>query len=298
MKIFFRKSLITTCISLLFCFTMTSCSKKTPNTATNCNSSKISVAVSIVPEETFVKAVGKDLVDVTTLIPSGQSPETFQPTPDLLEKFSKSQLYFSIGVPTEQTSILPKAKDLNPNVKIIGLDKQVRNVYPDLDISNGMRDPHIWLSPKRVKLMITSIKDELCKLDSSNKDFYEKNAKEYIDSLDKIDKEIASSLKNCKNKSVIVYHPAFGYFCDDYNIKMISLEKEGKESTIKNLQDTIKYAQKNNIKIVFHQAEVDSKQAKTFADEIDGNTKLIEPLSPNYMENLQIISDTFKESFN
>lgn len=274
---------------------LSGCSKNAANSNAE-KDNKIPISVSIVPQETFVKAVGKDLVDVVTMIPSGQSPENFQPTPGLLEKFSKSKLYFSIGVPTEKTSIIPKASDLNPNIKIINLEKVVQSHYPDREFSPGMRDPHIWLSPKRVKVMIDSIKTELCKIDPPHKNFYEKNAKEYINSLNEIDKDINSSLTNLKNKSIIVYHPAFGYFCDDYGLEMMPLEKDGKESTAKDLQKSINYAKEKHIKIIFYQAEIDSKQAKTFADEINGKAELVEPLSADYIKNLKIMCDTFKKA--
>ncbi|WMJ79631.1 zinc ABC transporter substrate-binding protein [Clostridium sp. MB40-C1] len=280
---------------IVSCNILIGCSKNATTSNVEKNN-KIPISVSIVPQETFVKAVGKNLVDVVTMIPSGQSPENFQPTPDLLEKFSKSKLYFSIGVPTEKTSIIPKASDLNPNIKIINLEKVVQSHYPDREFSPGMRDPHIWLSPKRVKVMIDSIKDELCKIDPPNKSFYEKNAKDYINNLNKIDKDIHSSLSHLKNKAIIVYHPAFGYFCDDYGLEMIPLEKDGKESTVQDLQQSITYAKEKHIKVIFYQAEVDSKQSKTFADEIGGRSELVEPLSADYIKNLQTMCDTFKKA--
>lgn len=283
-------TLITTCLILV------SCSKeKTTYTEV---SGKLAVAVSIVPQETFVKAVAGDLVEVVTMIPSGQSPENFQPTPDLLEKFSKSKIYFSIGVPTESSSIIPKAKDLNSSLKIINLDNEVAKVYPDREFAPGKRDPHIWLSPKRTKVMINIIKEELSKIDPKNKSIYEKNANEYMKKLDKVDNDIKLSLTNLKNKSIIVYHPAFGYFCDDYGLNMIALEEEGKESSPQDLQKIIDMAKEKEIKTIFYQAEIDSKQSKTFADEIGGKTELIAPLSPDYIKNLEKIANVFKQVLN
>lgn len=283
-------TLITTCLILV------SCSKeKTTYTEV---SGKLPVAVSIVPQETFVKAVAGDLVEVVTMIPSGQSPENFQPTPDLLEKFSKSKIYFSIGVPTESSSILPKAKDLNSSLKIINLDNEVAKVYPDREFAPGKRDPHIWLSPKRTKVMINIIKEELSKIDPKNKSIYEKNANEYMKKLDKVDNDIKLSLTNLKNKSIIVYHPAFGYFCDDYGLNMIALEEEGKESSPQDLQKIIDMAKEKEIKTIFYQAEIDSKQSKTFADEIGGKTELIAPLSADYIKNLEKIANVFKQVLN
>lgn len=48
----------------------------------------------------------------------------------------------------------------------------------------------------------------------------------------KLDEDIKSSLSLLKAKDFICYHPAFGYFTDDYGLKMTALENEGKEATI------------------------------------------------------------------
>ncbi|MGB4657861.1 MAG: zinc ABC transporter substrate-binding protein, partial [Mobilitalea sp.] len=108
------------------------------------------IAVSIVPEQTFVEAVCGDFVDIVTLVPSGSSPENYEPTAQEMEKFSDASLYFSIGVPTEEANILPNVGD----VKVISLQDEVASIYEDRTFESGERDPHIWLSPKRVKVMV------------------------------------------------------------------------------------------------------------------------------------------------
>lgn len=257
---------------------------------------KISVAVSIVPQETFVKAVGGDKVDIVTMIPPGKSPENFAPNPDLMEKLSTASAYFTIGVPTEKASILPKVTDFNKNIKIVNIAELVSNVYPERKFASGERDPHIWLSPKRVKVMIQEIVKELSLIDPSNKIFYETNGEDYINSLDKLDGDLKDSMLSLKKKAFVCYHPAFGYFADEYGLEMVSLEQEGKEATIEDFLKTIDFAKKENIKTVFYQAEIDSKQAKTFASEIGGRAEMVEPLSADYIRNLEKMAKTFKQA--
>lgn len=275
------------CIGLLV-VTFAGCNQKV-----DISGDKLTVAVSIVPQETFVKAVAGDLVNVVTMIPPGKSPENYAPTPQEIELFSKSSIYFTIGVPTETQNILPKAKDINKNLKVISLADEVKKIYPEREFSPGNRDPHIWLSPKRVKIMVEVIARELSAIDSKNKVVYEKNAKEYIQKLDRLDKYIKASLSKLKNKTFIIYHPAFGYFADDYGLTMVSLEDEGKEATAKDLQNMVDRAKREKIKVIFYQAEIDSKQARVFAAEIGGKAIQVEPLAPDYIENLQRTTETF-----
>ncbi|MEN8904996.1 MAG: zinc ABC transporter substrate-binding protein, partial [Clostridiales bacterium] len=95
------------------------------------NAKKISVAVSIIPEETFVKAVGGDLVDVITMIPPGGSPTNYQPTIQQMTKLSDSKLYFSIGVAAEEANIKPKLKEYNENINLVKLEDVVSEAYED-----------------------------------------------------------------------------------------------------------------------------------------------------------------------
>lgn len=270
------------CLLLLFTANISGCSYNDES-----NEDKLIVAVSIVPQETFVKAVAGDLVEVVTMIPPGYSPENYNPTPQEMEKFSRSRLYFSIGVPVEEANILPRAKDINNNISIINLAEETVVFYPERELAPGQRDPHIWLSPKRVKVMIEVICRELSAVDQKNKEVYQKNAFEYIDKLDRLDQKIKNSLKNLKSRTFIINHPSFGYFSDDYGLNMIALEKDGKEATARELQEAVEMARQENIKVIFCQEEIDSKQSRALAEEIGGRTELIAPLAPDYIRNLE-----------
>lgn len=271
-----------------------SCNSNVKNNTTK-SESKINVAVSIVPEETFVKEVGGDKVKVTTMIPSGQSPENYAPTTDIMEELSNSSLYFSIGVPTENANILPKMRDFNKEIKMVSMADEVSKVYSERKFESGERDPHIWLSPKRAKVMVEIIAKELSAVDPNNADYYKTNSENYIKKLDKLDEDIKSSLSLLKAKDFICYHPAFGYFADDYGLQMTALENEGKEATIEDFQKTIDFAKGKGIKAIFYQAEIDSKQAKSFATEINGKAEMVQPLASDYIDNLEKTAETFKQ---
>lgn len=252
---------------------------------------KLTVAVTIVPEKTFVEAVCKDLVDVVTLVPPGSSPESYEMSPKEIEKFHQSSLYFTIGVATEEASILPKAS----GVKTISLQEEVASVYDDRKFESGERDPHIWLSPKRVKVMIDVIAREMSELDPANKETYETNAKNYIKQLEQLDQELKETLQGLKNKKFVVYHPAFGYLAEDYGLEMFALEEEGKEATPAHLKDMIDLAKKENIKVIFYQKEIDSSQSKAYAEEVGGKTIQLNPLSEDYINNLRNMAKTMAE---
>jgi zinc transport system substrate-binding protein len=246
------------------------------------------VAVTIVPEATFVQAVCGDLVEVVTMVPPGASPETYEPSPEQMEGLDRAALYFVVGVPVEDAYIL---SSVGENTKVVSLDEAVAAVYEPRVFEGGEPDPHIWLSPKRVKVMIEAISKEMCALDPDNAQIYEDNAKAYSEQFDELDEYIRGALGDAPGKAFIAYHPAFGYFADDYGLTMYALEEEGKEATPQHMQEVIDIAKEKGVKVIFYQAEMDSRQSAQFAEEIGGASVMLSPLSADYIDNLIAMAD-------
>jgi len=293
------KKIIIIALSILLVSTLFGC--KAVDTTTS--DGKITIVVGIVPEATFVEKVAGDMVSVITLIPPGNSPANYQPTTTEMQALSDATIYFSMQTPTEEANILPKAMDFNNDIQIVKLRDEVKEVYPLRMISGHNHeeegeeeheeegeeivDPHIWLSPKRVIVMVQIIADKLSQIDKENEQTYQANAAEYISELEELDAQIAQGVQNIENKNFLIYHGAYGYFADDYGLQMISLESEGKKVTAAKMQEVIDYANQEGITTVYYQEEFDDNQAKTVADEVGGNVSKTAPLSPDYIQSLK-----------
>jgi len=274
--------------AVLALFVLTACGAPAPKAADG----RPVVAVSIVPQETFVKAICGDAVNVVVMVPPGASPENYEPTPIQMEEFSDADVYFAIGVPAEEQSILPVVSD---STKVVDLSAKAAEVYPELYLGEH-RDPHVWLSIKRVKVMIDAMTDELSALLPDQADAFAANAEAYLSELEEADADIAAAMADAGTKGIVVYHPAFGYFCDDYGIDMYALEDEGKEATPKHLTEVIDLAHAEGIEVIFYQAEIDRSQALAFAEEIDGEAVMLEPLSADYIANMHKMAEAIREA--
>lgn len=271
-------------ITLTFSFIMALLVGCTENTNIN---DKITVATSIPPVAQFIEKVCEDKVNIITLLPNGASPETYEPSLKDKQLLENARLYFSVGVPMEETSIIPSLRD---NILNIKLYETVNKQYTDL-YDGEHRDPHIWLSVKRAKIMVNTIAEEMADIDTSNAEFYKKNATEYISALDSLQAEIKNIFKTKENRKFIVFHPAFNYFAEDFDLQSYALEEHGKETTAKNLGTMIDFAKKENIKTVFYQAEASAKMPETFANEISGKAVKLYPLAYDYIQNLKSMAN-------
>ncbi|QSX07923.1 zinc ABC transporter substrate-binding protein [Alkalibacter rhizosphaerae] len=276
------------------------------------------VAVSILPQQTFVEKVAGDRVDVVTMVPPGNNPENYQVKPQDMVALSNASVYFAMGVEAEKAGLLDRVADLNPEMIIVRQDEIVDQAYPHIDYdfhdipgvreegsdleldheeeddhTHEGRDTHIWLSPKRVQVMVENIRDRLSELDPENKEFYETNAESYLQELRTLDEEIRMAMEELPYKTFLIYHPSMGYFAQDYGLTMVPIESEGKDATASRLRSIIDFAREEDVKVVFYQLEHDKNQAETIAQELGGTVMELAPLDPDYLENMRRIKDVF-----
>ncbi|MBN2259425.1 MAG: zinc ABC transporter substrate-binding protein [Clostridiales bacterium] len=255
------------------------------------------IITSIVPMQTFIQNIVGDTYEVLSIVPPGANPATYQPTPMEMAKISDAEYYFSIEVPTELSNILPKVNEFNSSIKLYKVDELIQNEYPDnyFDEGNTMRDHHIWVSPKRVIALIQEMTTILIEDHPESKELFLKNSDQYLAQLIELDHYIEIVSEKIPNKTFIIYHPSYGYFAEDYGFEMIAIEEEGKEGTAKGIEEVVDYALDHDIKVIFHQAEVDSAQAETIAKEIGGKTLMLTPLSDKYIESTRAVIDIFSD---
>lgn len=257
---------------------------------------KPTIAVSIPPQATFVKEVAGDLVNVVTMMPPGANHETYSPPPQDMVMLSEAKIFFAMGLPSEKTNLIPRVAESNKNLRILDMQDEVAKTYPPLYFSANDRDPHIWLSPKRAVVMVRLIAAELSNLDPANRATYEANAARYAARIEEADRLIQASMKVLWIRTFIAYHPAFAYFADEYGLTMVALEEEGKEADPRRLREIIDMAREKGIKVIFYQEDIDSRQSRTFAEELGGRAEKVSPMAADYVENLQRMAATFSSA--
>jgi zinc transport system substrate-binding protein len=268
---------------------------------TGCNqqnktTGKTMVAVTLLPQAGFVEAIGGDKVDVVVMVPPGASPHTYEVTSDQMTQLSNARLYAKVGSPVEfELTWMDKLIAVNKSMLVVDCSKGI-DLTESQDPDEPGLDPHIWLSVKNAKIMVQNICDGLVQVDTANKAYYEKNCAEYMEQLSKLDSEIAKDLSGVKNRSFIVFHPAFGYFARDYNLKQIGVEQEGKEPDADYIVRLIEEAKEHNIKVVFVSPQYSTKSAESIAKEIGGQVVIIDPLAKDFVGNMRAIELAMKQA--
>ena len=286
---------------------------------------KMKVAATILPQAQFVEAVGGERVQTIVMVPPGASPHTHEPTPSQLMELEHSSLYFMVGSGVEfELAWMDGIKGVNSRMKVVDCSKGIALMEMDAhtheehsheehthgheehenghqETENGSHthsgtDPHIWTSPRNVKIMVENIYSALAEEDPENAAYYRANADEYLAKLDALDSSISSSLEGKQNRKFIVFHPAWGYFARDYGLEQVAIEEAGKEPTALTLQRVIDGANEHGIKVVFASPQFSTSSAGTVASEIGGTVVLINPLSEDYLANMEVVAAAFAKN--
>lgn len=237
------------------------------------------LSVSIEPLRRITERLAGDRFDVYTLTPSGSGPETYQPTPEQMERLRKSSAYIRVGTLGFEKTQLRKMTESIPHLHIVSASQGIKYL-PDGDGSaadNG-GDPHTWTSPRNIKVMATNICDALCDLDSLYRPQYISRLYALYNRVDSVDIALRELLSDVKSRTFLIYHPSLSYFSSDYGLEQLCVECEGKEPSAERMACLIEECRRKNVKVVFVQQEYSGRCARRIAEEIGAEVVDINPL--------------------
>lgn len=251
-----------------------------------------SVIVSVLPHKFFVQKIAGNTVDIIVMIPAGASPHSYEPPPKTILAASQADIWFAIGEGFEGRAI-QAIKSHNPALAVVDLRKGL-SLIPQ-GCCHGGEDLHIWMSLRLAKTQAITINNALSERFPENKAIYEKNLKKFLEELSSLDKQITKELAPFKDKTVMVSHPSYGYFCRDYQLKQLSIEMEGHEPTPQKTTVLLNLAKQLQIKKIFVQPQYSSKGAEIFADILKAGIVTLDPYSEDYLNSMKNIAEAFRE---
>lgn len=247
------------------------------------------------------------------MVPKGQDPHSFEPTPKQIVTLSQSNLYFTIDMPFEK-QIIAKVWETEA-LTIVDTTKNITKRMMAAHYHHGYEtheeheakhqhhgeyagepDPHVWLAPPLIKILADNILHALTDADNMHSKNYQHNYMLLSNEIDAVHNRITKLLKPHSGQSFYVFHPAFGYLGDTYGLHQKAVELEGKSPTPKQLKELIKDAKADNVKIIFVQPQFDPKSAASVAASISGSVVPIDPLAKNLLNNLETIAGKFEEA--
>ena len=254
-------------------------------------SDKESLYVSVLPLKGIVKQIVGDDFRIEVLVPSGASPETFEPTPRQFVGLNQARLIFNVGLIPFEKSLLSK---LDVQDKIVNLSHGIDLIegmcsHVNPDHAHGV-DPHVWTAPKALKIMAENAFKAIEKAypDSVK---YAQNHAILQERLTLLDQEIATKIEDSGLEYFIIYHPAFTYFARDYGIRQVAIEDDGKEPSAKQLARLIEQARKDDVRRIFCQSQFPRSTVEIISFDVDAEVVMVDPLREDVEQNIREITD-------
>lgn len=271
---------------------------------------KITAAVSILPQKYFLERVGGDRVEIVVVVPPGASPATYEPSPSDMRRMSGARVWFTVGVAFEDAWV-PRFKGSNPGLEVVSTIRDIQrrpvgrysmetlSFHEDEDHGHshgeGSPDPHVWLSPELVRKQASVMAEELSELDPEGSETYMDNLRLFREDIDSLQREIGSLLENTGRRNFMVFHPAWGYFADEFGLVQVPVESMGSEPSPREMSILIDYARENDISTVFVSPQFSTASAEAIAQEIGAGVAHIDPLAEDWPDNLYRVAEKLAE---
>lgn len=268
--------------------------------------SKLSILVTIVPQKYFVERIAGELAEVSVLIPPGASPAAYELSPSDMRVVSEADVWFTIGV-TSENSWYDDFQEINGNLLVVntldGIQRLPVNRYgiPGVhggtghDHSGGM-DPHVWLSPELVKKQLYTISAALTDVDSLNASAYAEGLKAFEEDISLLQEKLHRLLDPRSGSSFMVFHPAWGYFADEFNLVQVPVEIAGNEPSPREMSALVDHGAGIGVSVVFVSPQFSSSSARTIAGELGASVVAIDPLAENWLLNMETVADNLGEA--
>ncbi|MDD2436739.1 MAG: zinc ABC transporter substrate-binding protein [Massilibacteroides sp.] len=256
------------------------------------------VSVTIEPQRYFAEKIAGDKFVIHTVVPAGQNPEIYDPTPQQMVKVSKSEAYLRVGHLGLEEVWVSKLLENNSHMKVFDLsegfslienEEEYEHEHQSGEVYNHAHhgvDPHIWSSVAGAKKMAWNVLYAFIDLDKDNTSYYWENYNRLMSEIEETEQQIARLLESLDNRTFIIYHPALTYFSHEYGLTQLSIEMEGKEPSPAQLKQLIDTARTSGAKVVFIQQEFDQKNAELIAKETNCKLVVINPLAYDWKKEM------------
>ena len=202
-----------------------------------------------------------------------------------VKKLEDADVFIENGVGIEKFT--DKLLQIYSDLKIIDSSIELTDIIESGEEENG----HTWMGIENYKKQTLNIANELSKYNPENAEIYTKNANEYIEKIEEINKKYKERLSNLSGEKVICLNESFEYLGRDLNLDMIMVETDHEESTLSadRLKSLIEQAKENNIKMIIIGEDDNTQNAETISSETGAKIyKLKTGMSGNYSENSYI----------
>ncbi|MGE0281168.1 MAG: zinc ABC transporter substrate-binding protein AztC [Rhizobiaceae bacterium] len=243
---------------------------------------KVVASFSIIAD--FVKNVGGDHIELTTLVGPGGDAHVYEPKPADAVAMHDAKVVLVNGLHFEgflqrlvETSASKAAiAELTKGVTPIAMAEDHHHEGKEAAEAEGHHhdgefDPHAFQSVANAQIYVKNIADAFCAADPAGCEAYKTNALAYDAKLEALDEEIKAAIGSIPQdrRTIITTHDAFGYFEHAYGIRFLAPEgiSTEAEASAADVASLIKQIREDKAAAVFVENIADPRLIEQIASE-------------------------------
>jgi zinc transport system substrate-binding protein len=235
---------------------------------------KPEVVASFYPLQYVAQRIVGDHAQITNLTTPGAEPHDLELSPRQTASLSSA-------------AVVLYEDGLQPAV-----DEAIRNDAPQQAVDaadivklhnvaggNG-KDPHFWLDPTLLAKVAQAFTTTISKSDTQHAADYRAANEKLQKDLNRLDGQFRAGLSNCRTRTLVASHDAFGYLASRYDLQVqpVAGLSPGAEPSPRHLQELSDLIRTDGITTVFTERLASPKLADTVASDLGIKTAVLDPI--------------------
>ena len=239
----------------------------------------LNIVVTIPVLKDLAQQVGGPRVRVTSLLSGYENEHTYSPRPSDLVAVRNARLLFEVGIGLEVwvSSLVKNAG--SRSLRVITTSQRIGLIRDHAGHRDGTRqggettgsggNPHIWLDPENVAIMLRHITEALIAADPAHATDFRNRQAVYLRQLDRLRKELSDRVKQLPDRRFIAHHPAWPYLARRFGFDVVGTiqMQSGTEPSALQLQALIGKIKKDRIKVIVSEIQLSQKLPALLAKE-------------------------------
>jgi manganese/zinc/iron transport system substrate-binding protein len=233
-----------------------------PPDSTSRDEDKFTVVATTGQVGDVARQIGRDHVNVTTLMGPGVDPHLFKASEsnviDLIE--ADLILYSGIHLEGNLAEVLEQAEKQIPTTAVTEGIPEAELIMPLDDSFYGNPDPHFWFDPTLWAMATDKVAEAFSIADPANAEEYGANAEQYKAEVMDLDAWAAERFVDVPEHSriLVTAHDAFGYLGRRYGLEVAGLQgiSTSSEAGVRDVQNIADLITATEVKAIFVESSV------------------------------------------
>jgi ABC-type Zn uptake system ZnuABC Zn-binding protein ZnuA len=240
------------------------------------DSGKLNVVTTLPLFADFVREIGGDRVELTSLVPLGADAHTWEPAPSDVQRVAEADIAFANGLDLEPSGIKVIEPNISDSAALVLLGEKAEEAgaavaaLPEGFEEEGEEgaaageghgeDPHLWMDAANAELYAGIIRDALVEADPAGKSTYDENYDRYLSEIQGVNTYVRDTLDGIPehNRKLVTTHDAFGYFSRAYGLEIVAFvaPSPGQETTPGDIANLSKAMKDQGVPAVFVEPQI------------------------------------------